>query len=84
MRNANYWKKWFYAAGIRAIKTFFQVFGSLMTVGAAMNEIKWGYVASCSLVSGIYSIVTSLAGLPEVSADEEQEEDMGEETDGED
>ena len=58
--------KWGKAAGIRAIKTFAQTFASLMTVGAVISEINWGYVASASAVAGIYSLVTSVAGLPEV------------------
>lgn len=59
-------KEWFRAAGIRAIKTFAQTFASMLTVGAAINEIDWKYVASVSVVSAIYSLATSLAGLPEV------------------
>lgn len=62
--------KWLKAAGIRAVKTFAQTFASLMTVGAVLSEIEWGYIASASAVSGIYSIVTSVAGLPEVKEDE--------------
>lgn len=59
-------KEWLRAAGIRAIKTFAQSFASMLTVGAAINEIDWKYVASVSIVSAVYSIATSLAGLPEV------------------
>jgi hypothetical protein len=59
-------KKWLKAALIRAIKTFFQSFASMLTVGVAIDEISWGYVASVSAVAAIYSIATSLAGLPEV------------------
>lgn len=59
-------KEWFRAAGIRAIKTFAQTFASMLTVGAAINEIDWKYVASVAVVSAIYSLATSLAGLPEV------------------
>ena len=59
-------KLWLKAAAIRAVKTFAQVFASLLTVGAAINEIDWGYTASVALVSTIYSILTSMAGLPEV------------------
>lgn len=59
-------KTWIKAAGVRAIKTFAQTFASLITVGLAASEIDWKYAASCALVSGVYSIATSLAGLPEV------------------
>lgn len=64
-------KEWFKKAGIRAVKTFAQSMASLMTVGAAINEINWRYIASVSVVSAIYSIVTSVAGIPEVESKEE-------------
>lgn len=59
-------KQWFKAASIRAIKTVAQTAVGMITVGAAVSEIKWGYVASVSLVAGLYSLLTSIAGLPEV------------------
>ena len=62
-------KKWWVAAGIRAIRTFAQVFASMITVGAALNEISWGYIASVAAVSAIDSMLTSLAGLPEVPSE---------------
>lgn len=64
--------KWCKAAGIRALKTFGQSFASMLTVGAAMNEINWRYVGSVAAVSAIYSLATSLAGLPELQ-DESKE-----------
>ena len=63
---------WCKAAGIRALKTFGQSFASMFTVGAAMNEINWRYVGSVAAVSAIYSLATSLAGLPELQ-DESKE-----------
>lgn len=68
--NKNYWKTWLKAAGIRAVKTFFQSFASLMTVGAVISELDWVYIASASAVSAIYSLATSLAGLPEINVEE--------------
>ena len=62
---------WLKAAAVRALKTFFQSVASLLTVGAALNEISWGYVASVSAVAAVYSIATSFAGLPEVKLKEE-------------
>jgi hypothetical protein len=59
-------KKWIKAALIRAIKTFAQTGASLITVGAVLSEIDWVMIASASAVAFIYSILTSLAGLPEV------------------
>ena len=59
-------KRWIKAAGIRAIKTFAQTAASLVTVGAVLTEIDWKMVVSASCVAFIYSVLTSLAGLPEV------------------
>lgn len=59
-------KEWLCAAGVRAIKTIAQTALGMITVGMAMSEIKWVYVGSVSLVAGIYSLLTSVAGLPEV------------------
>ena len=59
-------KKWIKAALIRAIKTFAQTGASLITVGAVLSDIDWIMIASASAVAFIYSILTSLAGLPEV------------------
>lgn len=60
-------KKWLRAAGIRAIKTVAQTAAGMFTVGAAMSEVNWMYIGSVSLAAGIYSIITSIAGLPEVA-----------------
>lgn len=60
------WKEWAVAALIRAVKTFFQTFAGFIAVGAAMSDIEWLKALSVSGVAFILSIVTSLAGLPEV------------------
>jgi len=60
------WKEWAIAALVRAIKTFFQTFAGFIAVGAAMSDIEWLKALSVSGVAFILSIVTSLAGLPEV------------------
>ena len=62
----DYWIKWIKAAGIRAIKTVAQTAVGMITVGAAISEINWPYVASVSVVAGVASLLTSLAGIPEV------------------
>ena len=59
-------KKWFKAAGIRAIKTVAQTAVALIGVGTVMSDIDWVMVGSASLLSGILSLLTSIAGLPEV------------------
>ena len=63
-------KAWFKAAGIRALKTVCQTAAGMITVGAALSEINWLYVCSVSVTAGILSILTSLAGLPEVKEGE--------------
>lgn len=72
MENRN-WKKWLAAAGIRAIKTVCQVALSYITIGAAISEIDWKNLASVAIVAGIYSLITSLAGLPELDEGHEDE-----------
>ena len=62
--------EWFKAALIRAIKTAAQTALGLITVGAAVSDIDWVQVASVSAVAAIYSLLTSVAGLPEVGATE--------------
>ena len=64
-------KNWWAAAGVRAVRTFAQTMLSMITVGAAFSEINWLQVASISGVAAVYSLLTSLAGLPEVKADDE-------------
>lgn len=61
-----YMKVWLRAAGIRALKTFAQAMAAGLTVGASIGELDWGYLASCALVAAAYSLLTSIAGLPEV------------------
>ena len=61
-----YWKEWFKKAGIRAIKTMAQTAVATIGTSAAMGEVNWVLVGSASLLSGIVSLLTSLAGLPEV------------------
>lgn len=58
--------KWIKAASIRAIKTICQTIISLISVGTLMSDINWLEVGSASLLAGILSILTSIAGLPEV------------------
>ena len=64
------WKKWLAAASIRALKTVCQVALSYITIGMALSEIDWKNLASVAIVAGIYSLITSLAGLPELDGQE--------------
>ena len=59
-------KKWIKAAGIRAIKTVCQTAIATIGTSAMMGEVNWIAVGSASLLAGILSILTSLAGIPEV------------------
>ncbi len=59
-------KEWLKAAGIRALKTVAQTAVSMITVGASLTEVDWITVASVSAVAGVLSLLTSVAGLPEI------------------
>lgn len=59
-------KKWIKAAGIRAIKTVAQTAIATIGTAAALGNVDWVMVASASALAGILSILTSVAGLPEV------------------
>ena len=64
-------KIWIKAALVRAVRTVAQAAASLIGVGAVMSDIDWPMVASASLVAGILSLLTSLAGLPEVEMEKQ-------------
>jgi len=57
--------KWLQAAAIRAVKTVAQTGLGMITIGVAMDGVNWQYVGSVALVAGIYSLLTSMAGIPE-------------------
>lgn len=63
-------KKWFINAGIRALKTFCQTAVSLITVGNMITDLNWVEIIGISLTSSVVSILTSLAGIPEVESEE--------------
>ena len=60
------WKNWLKAAGIRAVKTVAQTAVATIGTGAAMSSVDWRMVASASVLAGVLSLLTSVAGLPEV------------------
>lgn len=59
-------KEWFKAAGIRALKTVAQTAVATIGTGAAFSDVNWLLVGSTALLAGILSLLTSVAGLPEV------------------
>ena len=69
------WSEWWKAALIRAIKTFAQTAAASITVGAAVSEVDWLRVISVSGVSFVLSVLTSLAGLPEVERTDPPDQD---------
>ena len=58
--------KWFKCAGVRAIKTLAQTAVATIGTSAAMGDVNWVLVGSTSLLAGILSLLTSIAGLPEL------------------
>ena len=62
-------KAWFRAAGVRAIKTVAQTAVATIGTSVAMGDVNWILVGSASLLAGILSILTSVAGLPEVKSE---------------
>lgn len=59
-------KRWLKAAGVRAVKTVAQTFVATIGTAAVMGDVNWPMVVSASLLAGILSIATSIAGIPEV------------------
>ena len=59
-------KEWWIAAGIRALKTAAQTAVASIGVAAVMSEVNWLAVGSASLLAGVLSLLTSVAGLPEL------------------
>lgn len=64
MKNRD-WKEWSKAAGVRAVKTVAQTAVATIGTAAVMGEVNWAMVGSAAVLSGILSLLTSVAGLPE-------------------
>lgn len=68
---SNYWKNWLKAAGIRAVKTVAQTAIATIGTSAVLGDVNWVMVASASALAGILSLLTSIAGIPEVKESDE-------------
>ena len=63
-------KRWFKAAAVRALKTFAQTMLATISVGQSFAEVTWANAASVAGVAAVISLLTSVAGLPEVELEE--------------
>ena len=73
MKNKEYWINWAKAAGVRAVKTVAQTFVATIGTAAVLQDVNWVMVLSASALAGVISLATSVAGLPEVSAEKTEE-----------
>jgi hypothetical protein len=64
-------KKWFKKAGVRAVKTMAQTFVASVGSAIVISAVDWKMVLSASVLAGILSMATSVAGIPEVESKEE-------------
>lgn len=62
------WKLWLKAAAVRAVKTVAQTAVATIGTSAALGDVNWTLVASSAALAGVLSLLTSVAGLPEVKA----------------
>ena len=67
MKNKEYWMNWVKAASVRAIKTVAQTAVATIGTAAVMGEVNWVMVGSAAALAGVLSLLTSVAGLPEVT-----------------
>lgn len=67
-----YWKTWLKAAAVRAVKTVAQTAVATIGASAVLSAVDWSVVVSASVLAGLLSLLTSVAGLPEVEPEVRQ------------
>lgn len=70
MKNKAYWMNWLKAAGVRCLKTVAQCAIATIGTSAVIGDVNWIVVASSAALAGILSLLTSIAGLPEVAVED--------------
>jgi hypothetical protein len=68
----SYWRKWAKAAAVRAIKTMAQTAIAAIPVQVSIDEVQWIHVLGTAALAGVLSLLTSVAGLPEVEKENKQ------------
>lgn len=68
--NSNYTIRWAKAAAVRAVKTMAQTAVAVIGTASVVSTVDWKLVASSAVVAGVLSVLTSIAGLPEVKTEE--------------
>lgn len=71
-KNKEYWINWAKAAGVRAVKTVAQSAVAAIGASAMLSEVDWLVVVSTAVLAGVVSLLTSVAGLPEISTPESE------------
>lgn len=66
------WKRWIYCAGVRSCKTAAQSAVALLPVAVSITEVDWKVVAGTAALAAVASLLTSLAGLPELEVEHDQ------------
>lgn len=74
MKNKTYWINWLKAAGVRAVKTVAQTAIATIGTSAVLGDVNWIMVCSASALAGVLSLLTSVAGIPEIKVEEGEEE----------